>query len=41
MTADAAYGLWPLVVLDTVPFVVFTAGFFRRKTTRDWHAMGA
>lgn len=26
--ADSAYGLWPLVVLDTVVFAVFAASFF-------------
>ncbi|WP_367318669.1 isoprenylcysteine carboxylmethyltransferase family protein [Streptomyces sp. HUAS ZL42] len=39
--ADAAYGLWPLVVLNTLLFVVFAAGFFHPKTKRDWRATGA
>ncbi|GAA3478036.1 hypothetical protein [Streptomyces yanii] len=39
--ADAAYGLWPLVVLNTLLFVVFAASFFHPKTQRDWRAMGA
>ncbi|MYX38937.1 MULTISPECIES: hypothetical protein [unclassified Streptomyces] len=39
--ADAAYGLWPPVVLNTALFVVFAASFFHPKTRRDWHAMGA
>ncbi|ALV33227.1 isoprenylcysteine carboxylmethyltransferase family protein [Streptomyces sp. CdTB01] len=39
--ADAAYGLWPLVVLNTLLFVVFAASFFHPKTKRDWRAMGA
>jgi hypothetical protein len=39
--ADAAYGLWPLVVLNTALFIVFAASFFHPKTKRDWRAMGA
>lgn len=39
--ADSAYGLWPLVVFDTVVFAVFTASFFHPRTKRDWRAMGA
>lgn len=39
--ADAAYGLWPLVVLNTLLFAVFAASFFHPRTRRDWRAMGA
>ncbi|GAB4962805.1 hypothetical protein MAHJHV55_23150 [Mycobacterium avium subsp. hominissuis] len=39
--ADAAYGLWPLVILNTLLFAVFGLSFFRPKTKRDWRAMGA
>ena len=39
--ADAAYGLWPLVVLNTLLFIVFAASFFHPKSKRDWWAMGA
>ena len=39
--ADAAYGLWPLVVLNTVLFIVFAASFFHPRNSRDWRAMGA
>jgi hypothetical protein len=38
--ADGAYGLWPLVVLNTVLFAVFAASFFHPHTPRDWRAMG-
>lgn len=41
MIADSAYGLWPLVVLNTVLFAVFAASFFHPRTGRDWRAMGA
>lgn len=39
--ADAAYGLWPLVILNTALFVLFAASFFHPRTGRDWRAMGA
>jgi hypothetical protein len=41
MSGDEAYGLWPLVVLNTALFVVFAAGFFHPRTRRDRRAMGA
>ena len=39
--ADSAYGLWPLVVLNTGLFVLFAVSFFHPQTKRDWRAMGA
>ena len=39
--ADAAYGLWPLVVLNTALFAFFAGSFFHPHTRRDWRAMGA
>ena len=39
--ADAAYGLWPLVVLNTALFIAFAVSFFHPRTSRDWRAMGA
>jgi protein-S-isoprenylcysteine O-methyltransferase Ste14 len=39
--ADTAYGLWPLVILNTALFVLFAASFFHPRTSRDWRAMGA
>jgi hypothetical protein len=41
MGTEQAYGLWPLVVLNTAVFLVFAASFFRPRTRRDWRAMGA
>ena len=35
------YGLWFLVVLNSVLFIVLAASFFHPKTGRDWKAMGA
>ena len=39
--ADTAYGLWPLVILNTAVFAVFAFSFFHPRTGRDWRAMGA
>ena len=39
--ADSAYGLWPLVIVNTLLFVVFGLSLFHPKTHRDWRAMGA
>ena len=39
--ADAAYGLWPLVILNTAVLVLFAASFFHPRTGRDWRVMGA
>ncbi|MBV5244410.1 isoprenylcysteine carboxylmethyltransferase family protein [Mycolicibacterium sp. PAM1] len=38
--ADAAYGLWPLVIVNTLLFMAFGLSFFRPRTHRDWRAMG-
>jgi protein-S-isoprenylcysteine O-methyltransferase Ste14 len=40
MMADTAYGLWPLVILNTALFAVFAVSFFHPRTGRDWRAMG-
>ena len=39
--ADSAYGLWPLVILNTGLFVLFAVSFFHPQSKRDWRAMGA
>ncbi|KMO71056.1 MULTISPECIES: methyltransferase family protein [Mycolicibacterium] len=39
--ADAAYGLWPLVIVNTLLFAAFGLSFFHPRTNRDWRAMGA
>lgn len=38
--ADASYGLWPLVFLNTALFVVFAFSFFHPRSQRDWRVMG-
>lgn len=38
---SAAYGLWGLVILNSVIFVAFTFSFFRPETKTDWRTFGA
>ena len=38
---DYGYGLWALVVINTIVFVVFAFSFFHPRSRRDWKAMGA
>jgi protein-S-isoprenylcysteine O-methyltransferase Ste14 len=34
------YGLWSLVVIDSIVMIVFAASFFHPKGKRDWRVMG-
>jgi protein-S-isoprenylcysteine O-methyltransferase Ste14 len=36
-----AYGLWGLVLVNSVIFVAFAFTFFKPKTPRDWRSFGA
>ena len=36
-----AYGLWILMVINTVVFVLFALSFARPRTRRDWRSFGA
>ncbi len=36
-----AYGLWPLVILNSAIFIIFAFSFTKPKTTRDWRSFGA
>jgi protein-S-isoprenylcysteine O-methyltransferase Ste14 len=36
-----AYGLWGLVLINSVIFIFFAFTFFKPKTTRDWRSFGA
>jgi protein-S-isoprenylcysteine O-methyltransferase Ste14 len=38
--ADTAYGLWPLVILNTALFAIFAISFYHPRSRRDWRAMG-
>jgi protein-S-isoprenylcysteine O-methyltransferase Ste14 len=42
MTAETpAYGLWSLVIINSVVFVLFAYSFFKPRTPRDWRSFGA
>lgn len=42
MNADvAAYGLWPLVVINALVFIIFAFSFTHPRTGRDWRSFGA
>ncbi len=42
MTEQApAYGLWGLVVLNSIVFIFFAFTFFKPQTKRDWRSFGA
>lgn len=40
MTDTPAYGLWPLVIINSLIFVVFAFSFTHPKTSRDWRSFG-
>jgi protein-S-isoprenylcysteine O-methyltransferase Ste14 len=41
-TTDApAYGLWSLVVINSLVFIIFAFSFARPKTATDWRSFGA
>ena len=42
MNADtSAYGLWPLVIVNSAVFIIFAFSFFKPQTARDWRSFGA
>ena len=43
MSHDAApaYGLWTLVVINSVIFILFAFSFFKPRTSRDWRSFSA
>jgi protein-S-isoprenylcysteine O-methyltransferase Ste14 len=36
-----AYGLWSLVIINSVVFILFAYSFFKPQTGRDWRSFGA
>lgn len=38
---EAAYGLWPLVILNSLIFIIFAFSFIKPKTSCDWRSFGA
>jgi protein-S-isoprenylcysteine O-methyltransferase Ste14 len=42
VNADApAYGLWSLVIINSLVFIVFAFSFAKPRTARDWRSFGA
>ena len=39
--AAPAYGLWTLVILNSIVFIIFAFSFSRPRTARDWRSFGA
>lgn len=38
---NGAYGLWPLVILNSAIFIIFAFSFFKPQTKRDWRSFSA
>jgi protein-S-isoprenylcysteine O-methyltransferase Ste14 len=36
-----AYGLWPLVAINSAVFILFAFSFFKPKSRRDWRTFGS
>ena len=41
MTEPSAYGLWSLVVINSLFFIAFAFSFARPRSKRDWRSLGA
>ncbi len=41
MTREPAYGLWSLVLINSLVFIIFAFSFTRPRTARDWRSLGA
>ena len=39
-TSTPAYGLWPLVLINSAVFIMFAFSFFKPQTKRDWRTFG-
>lgn len=37
----SAYGLWPLVIINSAIFIIFAFSFTHPRTRRDWRSFGA
>lgn len=40
-TAAPAYGLWSLVIINSLIFIIFAFSFAKPQTARDWRSFGA
>lgn len=41
MNNTSAYGLWAIVLVNSLIFIIFAFSFTRPRTTRDWRSFGA
>ncbi|MCI0559711.1 MAG: hypothetical protein MN733_14575, partial [Nitrososphaera sp.] len=41
MNGTPAYGLWSLVIINSLVFIIFAFSFTRPRTARDWRSFGA
>ena len=41
MTHESAYGLWSLVVINSLMFIIFAFSFSKPRTKRDWRSFSA
>ena len=41
MTEESAYGLWSLVVINSLVFIIFAFSFTKPRTLRDWRSFSA
>lgn len=39
--AASAYGLWPLVIINSLVFIIFAFSFAQPHSGRDWRSLGA
>lgn len=40
METGYAFGLWPIVVINSAIFIMFAFSFFHPRTNRDWRVLG-
>ena len=41
MTQESAYGLWSLVIINSLIFIIFAFSFSKPQTKRDWRSFSA
>ena len=41
MIDEPAYGLWSLVVINSLVFIIFAFSFSKPRTARDWRSFSA
>ena len=39
--SETSYGLWGLVIINSLVFIIFAFSFTKPKTSRDWRSFGA